>query len=85
MKGHVVWFAIVICVGDVMDCAYSHRHLTDGVDDGEVDDSPEEEDSAERKLVFLQTINKKRKIIFSLREIITQKAAFVIIWLLLVC
>lgn len=50
VKGHVVWFAIMVCVGDVMDCANSHRHLTDGVDDGQVDDSPEEGDSAERSL-----------------------------------
>lgn len=49
MKGHVVRFAIMIGVGDVMDGANRHRHLTDGVDNGQVDDSPEEEgDSAER-------------------------------------
>lgn len=50
MKGHVVWFAVMVCVGDVMDGADRHRHLTDGVDDGQVDDSPEQEgDSAERR------------------------------------
>lgn len=50
MKGHVVWLAIVVCVGDVMDSANGHRHLTNGIDDGQVDDSPEEEgDCAERR------------------------------------
>lgn len=50
MKGHVVRFAIMVGVGDVMDGANRHRHLTDGVDNGQVDDSPEEEgDSAERR------------------------------------
>lgn len=49
MKGHVVRFAVMVGVGDVMDGANRHRHLTNGVDDGKVDDSPEEEtDSAER-------------------------------------
>lgn len=33
----------MVGVGDVMDCTDSHRHLTDGVDDGQVDDGPEEE------------------------------------------
>lgn len=54
MKGHVVWFAIMVGVGDVMDCADGHCHLTDGIDDRQVDDSSEERDSAlrstERKL-----------------------------------
>lgn len=50
MKGHVVRFAIMVGVGDVMDGANRHRHLTDGVDNGQVDDSPAEEgDSAERR------------------------------------
>lgn len=53
----------MVCVGDVMDCTYSHRHLTDGVDNGQVDDSPEEEGdsaerSAERKLVKVPTNHK---------------------------
>lgn len=40
----------MVGVGDVMDGANRHRHLTDGVDDGQIDDSPEEEgDSAERR------------------------------------
>lgn len=50
MKGHVVRFAIMVGVGDVVDGANRHRQLTDGVDNGQVDDSPEEEgDSAERR------------------------------------
>lgn len=53
----------MVCVGDVMDCANSHRHLTDGVDNGQVDDSPVKEgDSSERstgrKLVIV-TANHK--------------------------
>lgn len=81
----------MVCVGDVMDCANSHRHLTDGVDDGQVDDSPEEEGdsgerSLERKLVKVPANHKwKKKIICYLIENISPKLAFIMMWLLLVC
>lgn len=40
MKGHVVWYPVSVGVSDVMDCTDSHRNLAEGVDDGQVDDSP---------------------------------------------
>lgn len=43
MKGHVVWGPVSVRVSDVMDCTDSHRNLADCVDNGQVDDSPEEE------------------------------------------
>lgn len=89
MEGHVVGFAIVVGVGDVMDGANSHGHLTDGIDDGQVDDSPEEEgDSAERrterKLAKAPANHKfkKRKTICYLSETISQKLALFLMWLL---
>lgn len=63
VKGHVVRFAIVVGVGDVVDGANSHRHLADGVDDGQVNDSPEEEgDSAERSTERLVKVAAKHKL-----------------------
>lgn len=48
MKGHVVWGAVFVCVGDVMDCTDSHRYLADRVDNRQVDDCPEEEAKRQR-------------------------------------
>lgn len=50
MKGHVVWCPVSVRVSDVMDCTDSHCNLADRVDNGQVDDSPEEEekDSGEK-------------------------------------
>lgn len=43
MKGHVVWGAVFVRIGDVMDCTDSHRYLADRIDNRQVDDCPEEE------------------------------------------
>lgn len=40
MNRHVVWCPVSVRVSNVMDCTDSHRNLADGVDDGQVDDSP---------------------------------------------
>lgn len=41
MKGHVVWCPISVWVGNVMNCTDSHRNLSNCIDNGQVDDSPE--------------------------------------------
>lgn len=43
MQGHVIWRPVSVRVADVMDRADCHRDLTDRIDNGQVDDGPEEE------------------------------------------
>lgn len=40
MKGHVVWRPISVWISDIMDRTDRQRHLANGIDDGQIDDSP---------------------------------------------
>lgn len=63
VKSHVVRFAIMVGVSDVVDGANSHRHLANGIDDGQVNDSPEKEgDSAEASTERLIKVAAKHKL-----------------------
>lgn len=43
MKGHVVWRPIFVTVSEVVNCTDGHSNLANGIDNGQVDDSPVEE------------------------------------------
>lgn len=53
MKGHVVWLPISVAVSEVINCTDGHSNLADGIDNGQVDDSPVEE-KKQRYTVFPQ-------------------------------
>lgn len=38
MHCHIVWCAVSVFVGDVMNCTDCHGDLTNGIHDGQVDD-----------------------------------------------
>lgn len=38
MHCHIVWFAVSVCVSDVMNSTDCHGDLADGIDDGQIDD-----------------------------------------------
>lgn len=50
MEVHIVRGAILVCICDVMDGTYSQHNLSNGVDNGQVNNSPVDREEEEEEL-----------------------------------